>query len=144
MQPRFPDVAVTIGVSGLLQPAGAAARLHAAATRETARRFGRRGEVVAFEDLGIYRLLYQVADPNELRGFAEHVLGALLAYDREHQADFLRTLAAYLRYHGNVQNAARELIVHANTVSYRLRRIQTITWPSTSRTPTTASRPRSP
>jgi DNA-binding PucR family transcriptional regulator len=129
VQPRFPDVTVTIGVSGPCDEPAELPRAYTQARQavETARRFGRRGEVVAFEDLGLYRLLYQVADPNELRGFAEQVLGALLAYDREHQADFLRTLAAYLRYHGNVQNAARELIVHANTVSYRLRRIQTIT-----------------
>jgi purine catabolism regulator len=79
-----------------------------------------------FEELGIYRLLFQVPDAGELRSFAEQVLGSLLAYDRRHEADLVRTLGAYLRHHGSLQSAARELVVHVNTVSYRLQRIEEI------------------
>jgi sugar diacid utilization regulator len=125
----FPAVVLTVGISGPCRDATELPRCYAQARRtvETARRFGRRGEVIAFEELGVYQLLFQVADPSELRAFADQVLGALVAYDRKHQADFVRTLAAYLRHHGSLQNAARELVVHVNTVSYRLQRIETIT-----------------
>ncbi len=125
----FPAVVLTVGISGPCRDATELPRCYTQARRtvETARRFGRRGEVIAFEELGVYQLLFQVADPDELRAFADQVLGALIAYDRKHQADFVRTLAAYLRHHGSLQNAARELVVHVNTVSYRLQRIETIT-----------------
>jgi DNA-binding PucR family transcriptional regulator len=82
--------------------------------------------VTGIEDLGILRLLFQVSDPDELSAFAEAILGPLLAYDRLHDAELLRTLDVYLRHNASVQNAARELFLHPNTVSYRLQRIEKI------------------
>lgn len=124
----FPGVSITIGVSGLCQDVTQLARsyMQARRTLAAARQFGRAGKVTSFEELGIYRLLFQVPDAAELRSFAEQVLGALIAYDRRHEADLVRTLSAYLRHHGSLQSAARELVVHVNTVSYRLQRIQEI------------------
>ena len=65
--------------------AGASSRSYAQARRaaEVALRFGRRGEVVSFEDLGLYRLLFQISDREELRAFVEQVLGPLLEYDQQ-------------------------------------------------------------
>jgi purine catabolism regulator len=126
---RFPAGALTVGIGGPAPTPADLPRAYRQARRalETACRFGRQGRVVSLADLGIYRLLHQVDDPAELADFVQHVLGPLLAYDRAHGAEFVRTLAAYLRHHGSMQLAARELCVHANTVSYRLQRIQTIT-----------------
>lgn len=119
---------VTVGVGGTCGSASAIARSYAQARRalETAQRFGRQGEVVCFEDLGLYRLLFHVSDPAELRGFVEQVLGPLLDYDRRHNADFVRTLATFLLHNGNLQATARELNLHVNSVAYRLQRIQSI------------------
>jgi len=124
----FPAVSLTVGVSGVCHDVGDLAHAYVQARRTLAasRQFGRRGSVTSFEELGIYRLLFQVPDAGELRSFSEQVLGALLAYDRRHDADLARTLGAYLRHHGSLQSAARELVVHVNTVSYRLQRIQEI------------------
>jgi purine catabolism regulator len=124
----FPVIALTTGISGLCQDVTELARSYAQARRTlaAARQFGRTGKVTSFEELGIYRLLFQVPDAAELRGFADQVLGSLIAYDRRHEADLVRTLGAYLRHHGSLQSAARELVVHVNTVSYRLQRIQEI------------------
>jgi sugar diacid utilization regulator len=91
-----------------------------------ARRIGRSGQVVVFEDLGIYRLLFQVPDDRQLRAFAERVLGPVIAYDREHGAGLVRTLAVYLRQNGSPHAAAARLHVHPNTVNYRLSRIAEI------------------
>src|SRR5205807_425933 len=93
---------------------------------EAAQRFGRRGQVVAFEDLGLYRLLFQVANPAELDGFVDQVLGDLLAYDARHQAELVLTLGSFLRNNASPQATARELAIHVNTVSYRLQRIQAV------------------
>jgi purine catabolism regulator len=124
----FPVIALTTGISGLCQEVTELARCYAQARRTlaAARQFGRTGKVTSFEELGIYRLLFQVPDAAELRRFADQVLGSLIAYDRRHEADLVRTLGAYLRHHGSLQSAARELVVHVNTVSYRLQRIQEI------------------
>jgi hypothetical protein len=77
---------LTVGVGGPCQAPTEIATCYAQARRavEAAQRFGRRGEVVAFEDLGLYRLLFQVANPAELDGFVEQVLGELIVYDHKH------------------------------------------------------------
>jgi PucR family transcriptional regulator, purine catabolism regulatory protein len=123
-----PDWRVRVGVGGPSASASAIARSYAQARRalETAQRFGSQGDVVVFEDLGVYRLLFHVSDPTELRGFTDQVLGELLEYDQRHNADFVRTLAAFLDHNGNLQATARELNLHVNSVAYRMQRIRAI------------------
>jgi sugar diacid utilization regulator len=125
-----PDWRVTVGIGGQCRTASAIADSYAQARRalDVSQRFypAGHGDVVSFEDLGLYRLLFHVGDPEELRGFTEQVLGTLLEYDRRHNADFVRTLAAYLDHNGNLQATARELNLHVNSVAYRMQRIQAI------------------
>ena len=123
-----PTWQVTVGLGDVCHGATEIARSHEQARRavDTARRFGRRGDVVTFEELGLYRLLFHVKDPSELRGFVDQVLGALLAYDQRHQAHLVLTLSTYLAHNGNLQATARELSLHVNSVAYRLQRVQTI------------------
>ncbi len=125
----YPDFLLTVGVGGLCRSPTDLHRSYTQARRavDVARRFGRRGQVVPFEELGLYRLLFQVADPAELRAFVDDVLGPLLVYDRKHQTDFVRTLATYLANNNSLQATARELMVHVNTMTYRIQRIQAIT-----------------
>lgn len=124
----FSGWALTVGVGGACREPAEIAGSYAQARRavEAAQRFGRRGQVVAFEDLGLYRLLFQVSNPAELDGFVEQVLGELLAYDARHQGDLVLTLGAFLKNNASPQATARELAVHVNTVSYRLQRIHAI------------------
>src|SRR5207249_313240 len=94
---------------------------------ETLRRIGRAGTVTAFADLGIHRLLLQVPQLAELRSFADDVLGSLSPGEHERRAEYLTTLACYLRENSSPQRAARFLHVHPNTVAYRIKRIEEIT-----------------
>ena len=124
----LPGTQVTVGIGGPVTAAHAIARSYEQARRavSTAQRFGRWGEVVAFEDLGLYRLLFHVSDQAELRGFVDQVIGPLVAYDRQHQTSLVRTLATYLATNGNLQRSAQRLDLHVNSVSYRLQRIRAI------------------
>jgi purine catabolism regulator len=128
MRHPFPSVALTISISGPCADLSELPASYAQARRTlaAAQQFGREGQITTFEELGIYRLLFQVPNASELHGFANQVLGTLVAYDRRHEAELVRTLAAYLRHHGRLQSAARDLVVHVNTVSYRLQRIREI------------------
>jgi sugar diacid utilization regulator len=125
----YPDSPLTIGVSGLCRSPRELSRSYDQARRsaEVASRFGRRGDVLCFEDLGLYRLLFHVSDRQELRAFVDQTLGPLLEYDKRHRTDFVRTIAAYLANNNNLQATARELFVHVNTAAYRIQRIQAIT-----------------
>lgn len=90
-------------------------------------RIGRSGEVVRYGELGIYRLLMQFGDMQRLAQFADEVLGPLIRYDATHKLGLVRTLSVYLNQRESLKQAARRLQVHANTVSYRLQRIEQLT-----------------
>lgn len=125
----FPEVTVTVGIGGPCHGPEQIRHSYAQARRtvETVRRMGRAGRVVAFGDLGIHRLLLQVPDLAELRGFADEVLGTLSADPGGQAHAFLETLACYFRENASPQRAARVLHVHPNTVSYRIHRVEQIT-----------------
>ena len=90
-------------------------------------RLGRAGQIICYEELGIYRLLLQVGDMHQLWQFAQDVLGPLIDYDARHKVDLLGTLAAYLNQRESLKQTARVLRVHVNTVTYRIQRIEQLT-----------------
>lgn len=80
---------------------------------------GGSGPVVRFRDLGVYRLV-QDGCPAAVREYVKDTVGPLLAYDRQHRADLLKTLHTFLEQGGNCRRAAQVLHLHPNTVRYRL------------------------
>jgi len=91
---------------------------------EIGTRIGRAGQVIAYDSLGIYKLLLQIGDLHQLRQFAEDVLGPVIDYDASHKVDLVRTLSVYLSQRDSLKRTARRLQVHTNTVSYRIQRIE--------------------
>jgi hypothetical protein len=90
-------------------------------------RLRRSGQTTSYEELGIYRLLLQIGDMQQLRQFATDVLGSLIDYDTRHKADLVNTLSAYLNQRESLKQTARVLQVHVNTVTYRIQRIEQLT-----------------
>jgi purine catabolism regulator len=90
-------------------------------------RIGRTGQVISYDELGIYRLLLQIGDMQQLWRFAEDVLGSLLEYDATHKLDLIGTLSVYLNQHESLKQTARALRLHVNTISYRIQRIEQLT-----------------
>jgi sugar diacid utilization regulator len=117
---------VTVAVGGPVHAPQeiAASYEQARRTLVAARRLGRAGRVLRFDDLGVHRLLLQIPDPDAARAFAREVLGRLAADRSERTVEVLRTLARYFREDGSPQRVARALNVHPNTVGYRLRRAE--------------------
>ena len=117
---------VTVAVGGSAREPVALARSYEQARRTlaAARRLGRSGRVLRFDDLGVHRLLLQIPDPEAARAFAREVLGRLATDRSERTVELVRTLARYFREDGSPQRVARALSVHPNTVGYRLRRAE--------------------
>lgn len=84
-------------------------------------------DVLTIDDLGAAGLLLQFAEPAELRRYAERTLGAVSRYDAEHGAELLRTLRSYLDSDLDRRATGDLLLLHPNTVSQRIRRIETLT-----------------
>lgn len=77
-------------------------------------------------DLGVYQLILGLSDREKLLSFCERTLGPLLDYDMRQHADLIKTLEAFFACHGNLSQTADMLIVHRNTLLYRMNRINEI------------------
>jgi DNA-binding PucR family transcriptional regulator len=80
-----------------------------------------------FDDLGTYRLLLSMAEPDVLRAFADAMLAPLDAYDREHGGELQASLRAFLQHNARWETAAAELFVHRHTLRYRMRKVEELT-----------------
>ena len=49
------------------------------------------------------------------------MLGPLLDYDERNRAEMIKTLEAFFACHGNLSKTAEKLIVHRNTLLYRMK-----------------------
>lgn len=77
-------------------------------------------------DLGVYQLILSLSDRDKLLAFCDRTLGPLLEYDMRQHADLIKTLEAFFTCHGNLSQTAEMLIVHRNTLLYRMNRINEI------------------
>jgi sugar diacid utilization regulator len=82
------------------------------------------GEAVAFDDIVIAHLLRSSDAADRVLG---ETLAPVCAYDAERGADLLPTLRTYIKSGFSPTRSAQELIVHPNTVLYRLKRVRELT-----------------
>jgi PucR C-terminal helix-turn-helix domain/GGDEF-like domain len=118
-----PDVAAGIsdvrGRLGDLEPAYREALVAAAmAWRGPSR-------LLRFLDLGLHRLLFDVAHGDRVDEHVERWIGPLVRYDTENKARLVETLRCHLAGEGH-QGTARKLAIHPSTLKYRLGRIRSI------------------
>ena len=86
-----------------------------------------RGKPVNHPDRLSLTSLLMVSDDVPLLDLAEETLGPLVAFDRTHDAQLIRTLTSFLSLNGSVAAVADELGLHRNTVRYRLQHIVDLT-----------------
>ena len=80
------------------------------------------GAVLAFEELGLERLLAALS-PDEVEDFKEQTIGPLLAYDLTQGGELVTTLVSWLETR-SIAETARRVFAHYNTVRKRLERIE--------------------
>jgi DNA-binding PucR family transcriptional regulator len=82
--------------------------------------------VLAWEGLGIYRILSSLEDVSALERLVAEQLGTLLDHDAGRGSQLVETLHHYLASGGSPTATAKSLFVHASTVKYRLTRIREV------------------
>ncbi|MGE8202991.1 PucR family transcriptional regulator [Heyndrickxia sp. NPDC080065] len=82
--------------------------------------------IYSYQELGIYQFLEELFNIRNKEKYQNYSIGKLREYDRKHQSNLLPTLKTYLECDNNVQDAAKVLHVHTNTLNYRLKRIAEI------------------
>jgi hypothetical protein len=79
-----------------------------------------------YEESGIDKLLLSVPDKDLLEDYYRDSIAPLADYDALNDSELVRTLRTYLKYSGSVKDTASELVVHRNTVSYKLNKIESL------------------
>lgn len=82
----------------------------------------RSGHIHYYEDLAVYDMLTNVKD-----NYKTHPgLLRLTEYDKNEGTDYFKTLSTYLRCGHNLSHTADALLLHRNTILYRLKKIEEI------------------
>jgi DNA-binding PucR family transcriptional regulator len=79
--------------------------------------------IYQYQKLGIYQFLELLLEKRNKEEFENISLQRLHDYDRKHNSNLVETLEVFLNKDNNINDAAKELNIHANTLNYRLKRI---------------------
>jgi len=79
-----------------------------------------------YQKLGIYQLFELILEKRQNEAYENYSLKRLHQYDKKHNSNLVETLEVFLNQDNNINDAAKELNVHANTLNYRLKRITEI------------------
>ncbi len=91
------------------------------------RDLGKNDVTTSFEDLGIYAILWESGNKQQLKEYALSMLSPLLAYDREHNTNLLWTLELFLENKCGYSETSKAAFLHINTLRYRLKRVEELT-----------------
>lgn len=85
-----------------------------------------RHKLVFYKNAGMFRILFALKDEEVMQGYVEDTVQLLLEYDALHHTDLAGVLQCYLRHDGSLQDTANEMIVHRNTVNYKINKASEI------------------
>jgi sugar diacid utilization regulator len=83
-------------------------------------------EIVNFEEMGFYKILFSIDDADILSNYANEILGSLEAYDKAHNTSYVDTLRSYIKNDRSLIRVAEDTFTHRNTVNYRIQNIKRI------------------
>ncbi|SDO11361.1 purine catabolism regulatory protein [Paenibacillus sp. yr247] len=82
------------------------------------------GKVLFFDELGVFQLLFHIADKQILHSFVRTYLGPIIDHDQMKGSELLRTLKVYLDSDGSKQIAAQQLFIVRQSLYYRLEKME--------------------
>ena len=129
LQQAVPGGATVTLVAGPVAtgPDGLATAYRVAAGAARLRRSARPGGFVDVRDLGLTSLLLDTGTPEALRGFAVRLLAPITDHDVRRGGDLLTTLRRWLAVSCSTPETAAQLVIHPNTVAYRLAKVERLT-----------------
>lgn len=86
----------------------------------------RRGQVISYEDLGLYTALFDHQNKETLFEFAEAQLAKVVEYDKAHATALLETLRIYFAQDKHLKKTAEACHIHLNALTYRLKRLREV------------------
>ena len=124
----FPAMTISVGIGNLCKSIDdyPFSYQHAQGSLDVVRACGQKNCTIAFNELGIYGLIFDIEDRKRLFNAVKSTLGRLLEYDRHHGSELTKTLEYYLFNDCNLARTARSLHIHLSSLRYRLQRIEQV------------------
>jgi DNA-binding PucR family transcriptional regulator len=82
--------------------------------------------VYGYQQLGIYQFFDLLLEKKRQGEFTNSALLKLQSYDQKHHTDLVKTFEIFFDHDSNVNETAKALNIHPNTLAYRLKRIAEI------------------
>ncbi|MEK5323197.1 PucR family transcriptional regulator [Aeribacillus sp. FSL M8-0254] len=82
--------------------------------------------IFKYKEIGAYKIILSVPDHSILKTFHQDMLGPLYLYDELHETDFVDFLRIFLEENGSANKISKRLFIHRNTVTYKIRKIETL------------------
>lgn len=82
--------------------------------------------ICQYQNLGVLKLLKAIPNKKVLQQFMHETLGMLIS-DKKHPFLLLETLDAWLKENGNLNDTAKRLGIHRNTLNQRIHKIESLT-----------------
>lgn len=85
------------------------------------------GNILYYDDLGLYRILCFNGLQGELTKFCTDTIKSLVEYDKLNHTELVKTIKVYFKCNGNMKKISKDMFMHYNTIIYRLQKIREIT-----------------
>lgn len=85
-------------------------------------RLGDDTPVILYSDLE-FSYLFSFIPEKAMKKYSQHLLQPLLQKEEDYIADAFRTIEAYFANEGQINEAAKQLFIHRNTLQYRLEKL---------------------
>ena len=85
------------------------------------------GNILHYDDLGLYRILSFDGLQGELVEFCSDTIKPLVEYDKANNSELVKTLKIYFQCDGNMKKISEKMYMHYNTIIYRIQKIKDIT-----------------
>jgi DNA-binding PucR family transcriptional regulator len=80
--------------------------------------------VIYYEDILLYHFMELASQGNDIEQFCRPEIRMMEEYDRKYNASLKESVEMYLESGRNVQQAAKKMNIHKNTLRYRLERAE--------------------
>lgn len=84
------------------------------------------GKLLLYKNLGIYKVLLTLTDKDAVLEYIKDTVLPLYDYDKMNHTDLVKVLRCYLENDCSVKETAQKLIVHRNTVNYKIGKVSEI------------------
>lgn len=86
----------------------------------------REQETRNYNSMGINSLLFHIDSVKSMEEFCKKTITPLYEYDANNKSNLVEVLECYMKNNGSVQDTAKELFVHRNTINYKIKKIETL------------------